>query len=51
MVCGGQCTFDGEDAVLEARGRHDPCVLPRVPPIVEVLDASFVGKLIFVVRP
>merc|ERR1712166_248457 len=31
--------FDGEASTLEARGRHDPCVLPRVPPIVETMAA------------
>ncbi|GIX49144.1 MAG: chorismate synthase [Candidatus Tectimicrobiota bacterium] len=29
----------GEPAVLEARGRHDPCVLPRAVPIVEAMVA------------
>ena len=28
-------TFTGEPAVLEAKGRHDSCVLPRAPPLVE----------------
>jgi len=32
-------TFDGSDATLEARGRHDPCVLPRTPPLVEGMTA------------
>ena len=27
----------GEAVVLEARGRHDPCVLPRAVPIVEAM--------------
>jgi chorismate synthase len=27
----------GEASVLEARGRHDPCVLPRAVPIVEAM--------------
>ena len=31
--------FDGEDAVLEARGRHDPCVVNRAVPIVETMTA------------
>ncbi|KXS21656.1 chorismate synthase [Gonapodya prolifera JEL478] len=30
-------TFDGEDGVLAAKGRHDPCVLPRAVPIVEAM--------------
>ena len=29
----------GEDAVVKARGRHDPCVLPRAVPIVEAMAA------------
>lgn len=29
----------GEDTVLKARGRHDPCVLPRAVPIVEAMAA------------
>jgi len=32
-------TFDGKDVVLEAKGRHDPCVLPRTPPLVEGMAA------------
>jgi chorismate synthase len=28
---------DGKAVVLEARGRHDPCVLPRAVPIVEAM--------------
>mmetsp|Transcript_13891 Transcript_13891/g.37814 ORF Transcript_13891/g.37814 Transcript_13891/m.37814 type:complete len:504 (+) Transcript_13891:108-1619(+) len=32
-------TFDGEECVLEAKGRHDPCVLPRAPPLVEGMAA------------
>lgn len=29
----------GEDTTLKARGRHDPCVLPRAVPIVEAMAA------------
>ncbi|MDE7379327.1 MAG: chorismate synthase [Paraprevotella sp.] len=29
----------GEDTVLKARGRHDPCVLPRAVPVVEAMAA------------
>ncbi|KAK0383258.1 hypothetical protein NLU13_9171 [Sarocladium strictum] len=33
-------TFAGEtDGVLEAKGRHDPCVVPRAVPIVESMAA------------
>ncbi len=30
---------DGIDTTLKARGRHDPCVLPRAVPIVEAMAA------------
>ena len=30
---------DGNDIVLHAKGRHDPCVLPRAVPIVEAMAA------------
>ena len=30
---------DGEDIVLEVKGRHDPCVLPRAVPVVEAMAA------------
>jgi len=32
-------TIHGEDTQLEARGRHDPCVVPRAVPIVEAMAA------------
>ncbi|WP_163337666.1 chorismate synthase [Desulfopila sp. IMCC35008] len=31
--------FDGEETVLAAKGRHDPCVVPRAVPIVESMAA------------
>ena len=31
--------IDGVDTTLKARGRHDPCVLPRAVPIVEAMAA------------
>lgn len=31
--------IDGIDTTLKARGRHDPCVLPRAVPIVEAMAA------------
>jgi chorismate synthase len=43
-------SFSGEAAVLEAKGRHDPCVLPRAPPLLEgmaalvVMDAVMIQK-------
>ncbi len=41
----------GEEIILEAKGRHDPCVLPRAVPIVEAMaalvlaDASLLARL------
>ena len=32
-------TIDGQPTSLKARGRHDPCVLPRAVPIVEAMAA------------
>jgi chorismate synthase len=36
-----QLTVDkkGKDAVIEGKGRHDPCVVPRAVPIVEAMAA------------
>jgi chorismate synthase len=31
--------FDGKPTVLAAKGRHDPCVVPRAVPIVEAMAA------------
>ena len=31
--------IDGKTTTLTARGRHDPCVLPRAVPIVEAMAA------------
>lgn len=31
--------IDGQDTTIKARGRHDPCVLPRAVPIVEAMAA------------
>lgn len=33
---------DGEKVLLKARGRHDPCVLPRAVPIVEAMAAMVI---------
>lgn len=30
---------EGEETILKAKGRHDPCVLPRAVPIVEAMTA------------
>jgi chorismate synthase len=33
---------DGEEVLIKARGRHDPCVLPRAVPIVEAMAAMVI---------
>ncbi|PLB46931.1 chorismate synthase [Aspergillus steynii IBT 23096] len=35
-------TYDLEQGILEAKGRHDPCVVPRAVPIVETMSALVV---------
>ena len=35
-------TREGEDTTLLARGRHDPCVVPRAVPVVEAMAAMVV---------
>lgn len=37
--------FEGNDTVLEAKGRHDPCVVPRAVPIVESMAALLIADL------
>lgn len=32
-------TYSGDEATLAAKGRHDPCVVPRAVPIVEAMAA------------
>ena len=32
-------TKDGQETLLAAKGRHDPCVLPRAVPMVEAMVA------------
>jgi chorismate synthase len=39
-------TFDGTPAVLEAKGRHDPCVVSRAVPIVETMTALVLTDLL-----
>ncbi len=38
--------FEGQPAVLEAKGRHDPCVVPRAVAIVEAMAALTLGDLL-----
>jgi chorismate synthase len=35
--------FDGHPVTLAAKGRHDPCVVPRAVPIVESMAALVLG--------
>jgi chorismate synthase len=35
--------FKGNPVTLEAKGRHDPCVVPRAVPIVETMAALVLG--------
>ncbi len=37
--------YQGEAATLEAKGRHDPCVVPRAVPIVEAMAALVIADL------
>jgi chorismate synthase len=40
----------GEEVVLEGRGRHDPCVLPRAVPIVESMAAIVIADFLLLSR-
>jgi chorismate synthase len=40
--------YDGSAGTLEAKGRHDPCVLPRAVPIVESMAAIVVMDLLMI---
>lgn len=37
--------YDGHPSTLTVKGRHDPCVLPRAPPLVEAMTALVIGDL------
>jgi chorismate synthase len=38
--------FDGTETLLEAKGRHDPCIVPRAVPIVESMAALVLADLV-----
>ncbi len=38
--------FEGNSTILEAKGRHDPCVVPRAVPIVETMAALAIADLV-----
>lgn len=40
----------GEEVLLEARGRHDPCVVPRAVPVVEAMAAMVILDLFLEAR-
>lgn len=40
--------FEGRPVVLEARGRHDPCVVPRAVPIVEAMAALVIADMLLI---
>jgi len=37
--------YNGNAVILEGKGRHDPCVLPRVVPVVEAMAAMVLADL------
>jgi len=37
--------FNGQEVILKASGRHDPCVVPRAVPIVESMAALVIADL------
>ncbi|KAH3901232.1 Chorismate synthase [Saccharomycodes ludwigii] len=41
-------TYKGEDGVLAAKGRHDPCVVPRAIPIVEAMAALVMADAVLI---
>jgi chorismate synthase len=38
--------YDGSSGVLAAKGRHDPCVVPRAVPIVETMSALVIMEYV-----
>lgn len=42
--------YQGRDTLLEAKGRHDPCVVPRAVPIVEAMTALVIADLALIQR-
>ena len=38
--------LNGESVVLQAKGRHDPCVVPRAVPIVEGMTSIVILDLL-----
>lgn len=42
--------YQGNPVTLEAKGRHDPCVVPRAVPIVETMAALVIADLALIQR-
>ena len=42
--------FDGNEVMLEGKGRHDPCVVPRAVPIVEGMAALVLADMLLMQR-
>jgi chorismate synthase len=40
----------GEEVIVEGKGRHDPCVLPRAVPIVESMAALVLVDFLLLAR-
>lgn len=43
-------TVKGKSTILEGKGRHDPCVLPRAVPIVESMAALVIADFLLLAR-
>ena len=43
--------IEGNETIIKARGRHDPCVVPRAVPIVEAMAALTIWIIICCRRP
>jgi chorismate synthase len=43
-------SYGGSMDVLEAKGRHDPCVLPRTPPLIEGMAALVLADTVMIQR-
>lgn len=41
---------EGEETIMEAKGRHDPCVVPRAVPIVEAMAALVIADFLLRAR-
>lgn len=39
------CNINGDEVLLECKGRHDPCIVPRAIPIVEAMSSCVIYDL------